>query len=491
MSAFMDEAPLGTPGDPSGPSVLGFLACAAVVRRDAFLTCGGLDPVVFVMSEEARVALDLRTAGCGLAYGDDVVVHHPGADPFGRAAKRLLAVRNRALTAWMRRPVRVASLETKAVLAAARADGTPRRGVPRGGAGAGAAAGSSCAGCRAPKPAAPSRRTSSGSSRRSPRPNKSFAWHRDSRAAHPTWAKRRRPCPTSSQRSPRPNNLCVAPPRPGSPPHVSETSATFIGTATVLLRLGRFTVLTDPNFLHKGQRAYLGHGLWSRRRTEPALDIDELPDLDGIVLSHLHGDHFDRVARHRLPHDVPVATTRPAARRLRRWRFDGAVGLADWDEAVWYRENETLRVTAVPARHGPTGVHLAMPATMGSILDWARDGERLLRLYITGDTRYSPRVLRGIPERYGDIDAALVHLGGTRILGVLLTMNARDGLALSQLVRPRRIVPIHYDDYPVFREPLSAFLRLAAVSDLADAVHPITRGQTIDLLAPTISRTPQ
>jgi L-ascorbate metabolism protein UlaG (beta-lactamase superfamily) len=36
---------------------------------------------------------------------------------------------------------------------------------------------------------------------------------------------------------------------------------TFIGTATTIVRLGSFTVLTDPNFLHRGQRAYLGRGL--------------------------------------------------------------------------------------------------------------------------------------------------------------------------------------------------------------------------------------
>ena len=54
---------------------------------------------------------------------------------------------------------------------------------------------------------------------------------------------------------------------------MSDVSATFIGTATVLLRLGAFTLLTDPNFLHRGQRAYLGYGMWSKRRTEPALTI--------------------------------------------------------------------------------------------------------------------------------------------------------------------------------------------------------------------------
>jgi hypothetical protein len=69
---------------------------------------------------------------------------------------------------------------------------------------------------------------------------------------------------------------------------------------------------------------------------------------------------------------------------------------------------------------------------MGTVIDWEHDGRRRLRLYITGDTLFRPEVLGEIPERFGDIDAALVHLGGTRILGVLLTMDGRDGAALSR-----------------------------------------------------------
>ena len=29
-------------------------------------------------------------------------------------------------------------------------------------------------------------------------------------------------------------------------------SLTFVGTATTLIRMGGFSVLTDPNFLHRG-----------------------------------------------------------------------------------------------------------------------------------------------------------------------------------------------------------------------------------------------
>lgn len=93
---------------------------------------------------------------------------------------------------------------------------------------------------------------------------------------------------------------------------------TFVGTATTLLRLGGFTVLTDPNFVRRGERVHLGYGLTAKRLSDPALSIDDLPPLDLVLLSHLHGDHFDRVAERDLPRRPPVVTTEHAARRLQR-----------------------------------------------------------------------------------------------------------------------------------------------------------------------------
>lgn len=107
-----------------------------------------------------------------------------------------------------------------------------------------------------------------------------------------------------------------------------QPQVTFIGTATTVLRIGGFTLLTDPNFLHRGQRAYLRHGLWSKRSTDPALSIAELPTLDAVVLSHLHGDHLDRVARRGLAKGLPILTTPQAERKLRRWGFRVGAGAA-------------------------------------------------------------------------------------------------------------------------------------------------------------------
>jgi GT2 family glycosyltransferase len=99
----MSTSPLGTESDLPGPSILGFVACGAAIRRDAFWQAGGFDEVIFFFGEEERFALDMAAAGWGLAYVDSVVAHHhpAGVDRSGRAA---LAARNALLTAVMRRP---------------------------------------------------------------------------------------------------------------------------------------------------------------------------------------------------------------------------------------------------------------------------------------------------------------------------------------------------------------------------------------------------
>ncbi|HEY6745605.1 MAG TPA: glycosyltransferase [Mycobacteriales bacterium] len=105
MSAAMASAPLGTSPGGAGPDVLGFAACAAIVRRSAYLAVGGFDPVVRFPGEEARVTLDLAEAGWLLSYVDGLVMHHHPSPVRGPAAERQAQiVRSALLTACMRRP---------------------------------------------------------------------------------------------------------------------------------------------------------------------------------------------------------------------------------------------------------------------------------------------------------------------------------------------------------------------------------------------------
>jgi L-ascorbate metabolism protein UlaG (beta-lactamase superfamily) len=257
-------------------------------------------------------------------------------------------------------------------------------------------------------------------------------------------------------------------------------SLEFIGTATTLLRLGPFTLLTDPNFLHRGQRAYLGKGLFSKRLTEPAMTPAELPELDGVVLSHLHGDHFDRVARRELVRDRPVLTTPEAARRLRSWGFAESLDMRPWDTTTLTKDDSTLTVTSTPGEHAPSWARRLLPPVMGSVLELSRAGSAPLRVYVTGDTLHRPW-LREVVDRCGPLDAMVVHLGGTRALGVLVTMDAAQGADLVDLLQPGVTVPIHYDDYTVFRSPLADFERVWAERGLPGRLRTVGRGQTVPL----------
>jgi GT2 family glycosyltransferase len=103
--ALMDGSPLAAaPGQP-GSAVLGFLACAAVVRRSAYLAAGGFHPCFGIGGEEKLLALDLAAAGWQLSYLPDVVAHHhpPSRPDPGR--RRRLQVRNGLWCAWLRRPL--------------------------------------------------------------------------------------------------------------------------------------------------------------------------------------------------------------------------------------------------------------------------------------------------------------------------------------------------------------------------------------------------
>jgi L-ascorbate metabolism protein UlaG (beta-lactamase superfamily) len=267
------------------------------------------------------------------------------------------------------------------------------------------------------------------------------------------------------------------------PPAPLEPSVEFIGTATTLLRIGPFTVLTDPNFLHRGQYAWLGHGLVSKRLTDPALRVEQLPDLDLILLSHLHGDHWDRVARRGLDSGLPIVTTQHASVRLkRRHGFPEALGLATWQSHTVDKADAMLRITSLPGEHAHGIAKRLLPPVMGSLIElFSPAGEREFRLYVTGDTLMFDGI-HEIARRYGDIDAAIVHLGGTKLPGgLVVTMDGEQGCELLSTVQPGCAVPVHYGDYGVFKSPLEDFRMAARRRGLEQSVRYVDRGERAEL----------
>ena len=257
---------------------------------------------------------------------------------------------------------------------------------------------------------------------------------------------------------------------------------TFIGAGTALLRYAGFTVLTDPAFVHLGEQAPLGYGLHTVRQTEPSLDIPELPALDVVALSHYHGDHFDPAAERELSRDVPIVTTRHGATMLTLKGFKKAEGLPTWETRTFEKPTGRLRITALPGNHRP-GLSWLFPPVMGTLMEFEHPSGRRLRIYHTGDTLMHG-ALAEIPRRCPEIDLMLPHVGGTRIGGLLLTMNGEQLVRLIRLVRPRLTIPIHFHDFHVYREPLGDLQAAIRGAGLESQVRYIRHGETQQVAVP-------
>jgi N-acyl-phosphatidylethanolamine-hydrolysing phospholipase D len=213
-------------------------------------------------------------------------------------------------------------------------------------------------------------------------------------------------------------------------------SAVWVGHATVLLRIGNRTVLTDPN---------LGGAILVLPRETPAsLRPSELPRIDVAVISHMHMDHFDAPTVRKLGPDTAVLfpdggqayadeIVQPRKRPLKTW------------ESV---EVRGLTITAVPARHqgGRYGLDaLWNHASTGYLIEGAGR-----RVYFAGDTGYDPQMFREIGARFPGIDLAFIPIAPARAGRTSDKWghaSPEEALDIFRDVGAAAMVPIHFEAY--------------------------------------------
>lgn len=129
----------------------------------------------------------------------------------------------------------------------------------------------------------------------------------------------------------------------------------------------------------------------------------------------------------------------------------------------------------MPGQHGPKPIAALLPPVMGSLLEF--EAGRTFRLFISGDTLIHEQ-FREIPQRVEHIHLALLHLGGTRILGIYVTMHAQQGVEAVTILDPDTAIPIHYNDYTVFKSPLDDFKRAARDAGIEQKMRYLAHGET-------------
>ena len=242
----------------------------------------------------------------------------------------------------------------------------------------------------------------------------------------------------------------VDPPPAGDPrdaPPPGGIALTFIGHSSFLLRFGGLTILTDPIF---SQRCSPVQWLGPKRARPPGRQLDELPRIDLVLVSHNHYDHLDLPSlREVVRRDNPAFVTPLGNGRL--LRTAGASSIVELD---WWQQHTTRDavVTATPARHFSSRTPFDAAEALWSGFMIEHQGMGVL---FAGDSGDGPHWSE-IRERLGRPNLALLPIGAydPRSLMAAVHMDPEEAVSAHQALQARRSVGMHFGTFQLTDEPI-------------------------------------
>ncbi len=135
-----------------------------------------------------------------------------------------------------------------------------------------------------------------------------------------------------------------------------------------------------------------------------------------------------------------------------------------------------VRVTGVPAQHGPDGTeHL-----VGEVTGFVLSGDGLPTVYVSGDNA-SLDVVRSVAERVGEVDVALLFMGGARtpLVDGYLTLTSEDGVSAARVLGARHVVPLHFEHWAHFTQGRESVMK--AFASFGDGLRLLAPGERTEV----------
>jgi L-ascorbate metabolism protein UlaG (beta-lactamase superfamily) len=254
---------------------------------------------------------------------------------------------------------------------------------------------------------------------------------------------------------------------------MTSLEITYVGGPTAVIAIGGLRLLTDPTFDAPGE-----YPVGARRLVKtagPALTADKLGPVDAVLLSHdQHPDNLDASGRGYLQGAPVTLSTASAYERI------GAPvrAVRPWESVELTRpDGGVLRVTAVPAQHGPDG---SLPL-VGEVTGFVLSGEGLPKVYVSGDNA-SLDVVREIAGREGPFDVAVLFAGAARtplVPDAPLTLTSEDAARAAEVLGAAWVVPLHFEHWGHFTEDGSTLTTAFARAGLTDRLRLLEPGASV------------
>ena len=188
----------------------------------------------------------------------------------------------------------------------------------------------------------------------------------------------------------------------------NDTTATWLGHATVLVQLAGVNILTDPHLTERASPVWFAG---PKRVVPPALDFNELPHIDVVVISHNHYDHLDLTTVRRLAQQAGGSPRFFVPLGNKQWF--AAEGIADVVEMDWWERQQFkgLELTFTPVQHWSARSFTDRFQTLWGGWHVRTAGTAApFSFFFAGDTGYS-KDFADIAARLGGVDFAMIPIG--------------------------------------------------------------------------------
>ncbi|USD67050.1 MBL fold metallo-hydrolase [Vibrio sp. SCSIO 43136] len=248
-----------------------------------------------------------------------------------------------------------------------------------------------------------------------------------------------------------------------------------IGHSSVLLRLDGKLVMTDPVM---SERASPVQWAGPKRFHPNPIEVEALPEIDVVVISHDHYDHLDKGTIKKLEHKVKhFVVPLNVGDHLRNWGVaEDKIHQMDWWQEI---ELEGLKLVATPTQHfSGRGLTDSNETLWASWVIQSRERN----IFFSGDSGYF-KGFKQIGDKYGPFDLTMVETGAYNELWRDIHMMPEESMQAHLDLRGGVMMPIHNGTFDLslhdWYEPLERISELAKLHDV-EVLTPVF-GQSVKL----------
>ncbi len=251
-------------------------------------------------------------------------------------------------------------------------------------------------------------------------------------------------------------------------PPASGLRITWLGHSTSLIEIDGKRLLIDPIW---SQRSSPVSFMGPKRFFDPPLPLEELPSIDGVLISHEHYDHLDKATiEHLATSKVPFIVPLGVGANLECWGVPGnQITELDWWQDV---QLGNLTITATPTRHFSNRSVIMTDRNKTLWAGFAIQGPEH-RVYYSGDTAMFDGFAE-IGKRLGPFDASLIEVGAYNQLWADLHLGPEQAVQALEQVQGGLMIPVHWGTFELalhsWTEPVERLLAAAERQPFALAV---------------------